>query len=504
LGRAVLLVAGTLILGICLMFFFRNLLQRLRLGPAFVVGVFACAIYAAAWGLKPARMWILNDPVNFWIIRLFAAAMLFVLLRVIDRLALVPILTRRGKVTMPRFFHQIVNVVLAVFTILLFGSSAFGWDIDKFLAGSAVVSIVLGLALQESLGNFFSGLVMQASPPFTLGDWIVCGAHEGRVVDMTWRAVTLHTNDDNFIVIPNGNIAKSEIMNFYVPTVATARYIKVGLDYDLPPADAIDVLRAAALEATRVLKSPEPVVYLDEFADSSVNYVVKFWIDHPPDDKEAESEVRVNLWYRLRERGYNIPFPVRTVEHVSLHQKARQIEEESQRRYLKAIQSVPLLAPLSADQKHQLSRSASDLLLGEGQILFRQNDAGDSFYIICKGQVQVLVYSADGKEERQVASLGPGDFFGEMSALTGQPRTASIRARTAVTLVEIEKEDLLAIFQADPSIMEKISEVVARRNAEREAIAQGATGGPTAEVVVRQQKTLLGRMMSFFRLGTAA
>ena len=106
-------------------------------------------------------------------------------------LLIVPMLTRRGTVRMPRFFHQIVNIVLALFAILIFGSVAFGWDIDRFLAGSAVASIVLGLALQESLGNFFSGLVMQAAPPFALGDWIICGDHEGRVVDMTWRALVM-------------------------------------------------------------------------------------------------------------------------------------------------------------------------------------------------------------------------------------------------------------------------------------------------------------------------
>jgi len=108
------------------------------------------------------------------------------------------------------------------------------------------------------------------------------------------------------------------------------------------------------------------------------------------------------------------------------------------------------------------------------------------------------------QDQRLVASLGPGDFFGEMSALTGQPRTATIRAATPVSCVVIEKQDLLPIFQSDPGIMEKISAVVAKRNAEREAVLQDAGATPPAEAVVRQQKTLLGRMINFFRLGNAA
>ena len=138
-----------------------------------------------------------------------------------------------------------------------------------------------------------------------------------------------------------------------------------------------------------------------------------------------------------------------------------------------------------------------------GQVLFRQGDSGDSFYIIFKGSVEVLVTPEGGTEERRVATLGPGDFFGEMSALTGQPRSATIRASAALACVQIEKQDMLPIFQADLSIMEKISQIVARRNAERDAVMQGAGAAPPPEVVTRQQKTLLGRMFSFFRLNAA-
>jgi len=139
-----------------------------------------------------------------------------------------------------------------------------------------------------------------------------------------------------------------------------------------------------------------------------------------------------------------------------------------------------------------------------GQILFRQNDTGDSFYIIYKGEVDVLVTPPGTTEERTVARLKAGDFFGEMSALTGQPRTATIRAAAPLACVQIEKRDLLPIFERDPAIMEKISAIVARRNAEREAAMHGAGKPPEPEAVTRQQKSILGRMMSFFGLAKAA
>lgn len=513
--RAALLASVTLLVGVILFVLLRRWLLKLRLTAAYIVANLAIAFYASAWVLKPSRLIDQHDPLTFWITRLFAAAMVFVLLRALDRLLIVPIMTRGGKVTLPRLVHQIVNIVLAVFSILIFGSIAFGWDINAFLAGSAVVSIVLGLALQETLGNFFSGLVMSASPPFAVGDWIIVGSHEGRVIDMTWRAVTLQTNEDNFVVIPNGTVATSEITNFYAPTIATARYVKVGLDYDIPPAEAIAVIKAAALEPARVCKSPEPYVFLDDFADSSINYIVKFYIDCPPDEKEAESDVRIHLWYRLKQHGYNIPFPIRTVEHARASEKSRERSAAAILSRLRCIENVHLLAPLSLDQKTRLAEIASDAFLGPTQTLFRQGDPGDSCYVISKGKVEILVTppppptppngigAPDPPKERQVAILGPGDLFGEMSALTGMPRNATVRALTGITLVKIEKDDLLQIFRAEPALMEKISAIVAKRAAEREAILQGAADAPAPEAITRQQKSLLGRMISFFRLGNA-
>ena len=502
---ALILFGGTLLAGMLIFLLTRRQVRLLKLTTAFGVGLGALTLYLAAWGYNKSRMHDGGDPIAYWITRVFAGAMVFVVLRALDRLAIVPLLTRGGKMAIPRLFHQIVNILLAVFAVLIFGARAFGWDIDRFLAGSAVVSIVLGLALQETLGNFFSGLVMQASPPFVIGDWIVCGGHEGRVVDMTWRAVTLHTNDDNFILIPNATVAKGDVVNYHAPTTATARTVNVSLESDVPPAEAIAILKAAAVETPGVQGAPEPFVYLEDYGDAVV-YQVKFWISEPRDHHRLEHEVRVHIWYRLREKGIILPNPVRTVEHVSLTHKARQQREAARGHRLAAIESVPLLGPLTAAEKLQLADSAHDVFLTTGQVLFRQDDTGSSFYVIYRGSVEVLVSPEGGQaaEQHVVATLKAGDFFGEMSALTGQPRTATIRAASPLACVEIEKEDLLAIFQRDPGMLGKISQIVARRNAEREAVLQNAGAAPAPEMVFKQQQTLLGRMMSFFGLGKAA
>ncbi len=485
---------GIILLGLIVYAILRKYVLRARLTTAMLVTIFALAIFFGVTSVKSDHA----DDISIWLKRGVVAALLFAGLRVLDRLAVVPLLTRGGKAPVQRFIHQIISILIWLFTILGFGSWAFDWEIDKFLAGSAVVSIILGLALQETLGNFFSGLVMQASSPFSIGDWIVCAGVEGRVVDMTWRAVTIHTADDNHVLIPNGTISKEQIVNFHAPTSATARSITVGLEYDLPPRDAVAVLKAAALETPGVATSPAPFIYLCDFADSAVMYRVKFWINEPAEHLKIEHDVRANAWYRLKQKGYGIPYPVRTVEHINIEKKAqRQSKIAADGRY-QAICNLSLLAPLSDEEKRALAAGASDLYLAPGQILFRQDDAGESFYIIRQGEVDVIARK-EGGPETKVATLKAGDFFGEMSALTGQPRTATIRAAADLACVEIGKEDLAGVFKTDPAIMEKISRVVAERNAHRISQLEDAASKQTREeIVVDQQKSIFGRMLRFF------
>jgi small-conductance mechanosensitive channel/CRP-like cAMP-binding protein len=494
--RGTIVAGGILIAGLIILAVARKYISRVRLTAAYLVAMVALAVYFSIGVTKPDRFRDPLDTATFWVHRVFYAALLFVVIRIVDRIILVPLMTKGGKVPLPRFVHQIVIIVLGLFAVLGYGSHAFGWDIDKFLAGSAVVSIVLGLALQETLGNFFSGLVMQASSPFAIGNWIIVAGVQGRVVDMNWRAVTIHTSDDNFVVIPNSTIAKEQITNFHAPTVATARNVMVGLEYELGPCEAIETLKAAALETPGVLSKPEPRIYLQDYANSAIVYRVKFWIDDPSNHPWIEHQVRLNTWYRLKQKGFNIPFQIQTVEMVNLQKKLALDAKEAAAARLRAIESVPLLSPLSSEQKQELAVVSKDCQLAPGQVLFSQGDSGDSFYVIHKGDVDVLIGDTP-ETQKSIATLSPGDFFGEMSALTGQPRTATIRARDALIAVEINKQALNRIFELDPTIMERISQVVTKRNVEREAARKGLAQ-PSTQEVVEQQKSLLGRMLRFF------
>ncbi len=484
---------------------FRTVLERHRLTRALRLGTLAIAIYVLMLVWHP---WLLRDRYDYGAITLhcaFVAAMLLVALRLLDRLAIVPILTRGGKLPLPRFIHQILLLILYLFAGLSYCSWAFGLNIDKFLAGSAVISIVLGLALQETLGNFFSGMVMQASSPFQVGDWIDCAGVEGRVVDMTWCTVTLHTLEDNYVLIPNAVIAKERIVNYHIPTPATARNVTIGLEYDLAPNEARKVLAAAAAESEGVLADPPPLVLLEDFADSAITYRIKFWIDAPQRHALIENAVRSNAWYRLKQAGYGIPFPIRTVEFVSLDKKQARLQEHDRLDRIRVLRDTALLAALSDEQRTVLAEDTRYIALAAGQILFRQNDPGDSFFILCDGTVEMSVTLPGGKEA-QLAAIPAGNFFGEYSAVTGHPRPTTARALTDIQCLEITRQHLHALFIADPTLMTRISEVVSQRQTQREEKLRDLGAREPAAPQGTQPTTVLDRMKKLFgsvgKLGT--
>jgi CRP-like cAMP-binding protein len=264
------------------------------------------------------------------------------------------------------------------------------------------------------------------------------------------------------------------------------------------------VLKAATVESPGVLATPEPIVFRHDYGSSAIVYRIKFWTDEPPQGATIEHRVRVNVWYRLKQRGFSMPYEIRTVEYIDIRKKNEQMAEAAAAQRVKAVNGLPLLNALSPEQRQEIAASSKDILLAPGQVLFRQGADGDSFYVVRQGSVDVLLENGNGSEPHKVANLGPQAFFGEMSALTGQPRSATIRAATALAAIEISKDDLNAIFQADPSVMEKISLAVAERNAKNEVTRKGLMSAEAhANVVAEQKASILSRMLRFFGRGAA-
>ena len=385
----------------------------------------------------------------------------------------------------PERFPTIVQDVI-VFT--LFALVATLVLEEKFVTTSAVGAVVAGLALQDTLGNLVSGLAIQVEKPFRLGHWIRLGEWEGEVGEITWRAVKVRTRDGNEVIIPNGELAKSALVNYSEPASPSRIFVEVGASYD----DAPNTVRAVMLDAVRreplVLKAPAPHVHLVEFAGSSVNYRAYFWIERLPQDEAAKDHVRTAIYYAFKRHGISIPFPIQVQYNAEAPPEGP--SDVDRQRWEKLLASTDLFGLLTEEDRHRLVADSRVHVFGDGEAIVRQGDPGESAYVVCDGRVRVTL-DPGGAE---LAVLDPGGYFGEMSLLTGDVRTATVRSLGDCRVLEIAAAEFRRVIVDSPALLEKIGTAVARRRAEI-ALARSATASqPAAESAT----SLVARVRRFF------
>jgi len=223
-------------------------------------------------------------------------------------------LHRKGVRLPPLLPAVIVGGAYVLAALATFKSAYPKVDITTLLAASAVTSLVLGLALQPILGNFFSGLVISVEKPFRINDWIRVNGTEGQVIQVTWRTTHLRTRDNDNLVVPNAEIASSELTNYFYPHPLHMERIPVGVHYRTPPYRAREALLAAATRVPDVLEKPSPEVYLLEFGDSAIVHELRVWVENIAGLPGIASQVRTAIWEEFNKRDIVIPFPITTLE----------------------------------------------------------------------------------------------------------------------------------------------------------------------------------------------
>ncbi len=212
---------------------------------------------------------------------------------------------------LPKVVIGAAYLIAAVFIVKTFFP---GLNMGGLVATSAVTSLVLGLALQPILGNFFAGLVISLERPFRINDWIRVNGTDGRVVEITWRTTHLRTRDNDNLVIPNSQIADQELVNYFYPHPLHMERIYIGAHYKTPPYRVKQAALDAIAEVPSVLEKPSPSVFLHSFDDSAITYEVRIWIEDIAHKPRIASHVRSLIWEKFRRRGITIPFPIRTLE----------------------------------------------------------------------------------------------------------------------------------------------------------------------------------------------
>jgi small-conductance mechanosensitive channel/CRP-like cAMP-binding protein len=359
---------------------------------------------------------------------------------------------------------------------------------EKIFAATAVGAVVVGFALQDTLGNLFAGLAIQIEKPFRVGHWVRIADTDGLVTEITWRAVKIRTKSGNFVVVPNSKLSGDIIINYSEPTPETRLEIEVGTSYDNPPNVVKRVILDALKDDQQIQAVRSPEVLLSDFDDSSLSYRIRVWITEFDADERVKDRVRVALYYAFKRNGVEIPFPIQTeIQKEALPPAPRDYSIDE-----RVLGKVSVFSSLGASEVAQLARAAKWGMYREGELVVRQGDPGSSMFVVEHGEVAVVLENG-----QEVARIGANGFFGEMSLLTGALRNATVRTTCDSGLLEISAGPFRQFVLANPKVVEQIGVAVATRRAELDEMRASGTAATHAE----PSQTFVDRIRRYLHLG---
>lgn len=404
---------------------------------------------------------------------------------------------------------RVVVIALSAFFVLRF---ALGFDITPLLASTALVTAVVGFALQGVLGNLMAGMSLNLTGSLAHDDWVSIDGLEGQVEEVNWRETWLLTGEQISVRVPNSKMAESRIRHLNRPQRSRRCSVLVDASYDDPPDAVMDAMIAAALAVSDVCRQPQPVAFPAEFKDYGIGYEMFIWLDAYPNRIRIQGEVRRRIWYEFDRRGIRIPYPLsdQVINHLAQRMASSpddaKTDPETRGRVEGLLRSDfankvlrdtdgKLLIP--ENDLARWAESLTRLRYGRNETVFRQGDPGDGCYVVLSGQLEgVIHYPETGREARFPVEAGA--VVGEMSLMTGLPRMAEIRVLQSAELLRIPPHEFAALLRDNPDVLGPLSRLVAERvqsNQQQYDLLQANSAQPISQVVSSE-----GILKRFWRL----
>jgi small-conductance mechanosensitive channel/CRP-like cAMP-binding protein len=405
-------------------------------------------------------------------------------------------LERFGR-PLPKISVDLIQMLLILGTLLVVIHQS-GVAAPTLFTGSAVITAVLGFALRDTLGNLFAGLALQIEAPFEVGDWIQYDAnayHIGKVLEINWRATKVLTLDQVEVILPNGQLANTYIRNFTKPYGWSRRSLYVIVPYDVPPNRVQRLILDALPGSYGVLEHPPPSVVTYNFTDRGVEYWVRFFTFEFGSRDRVDGEARDRIWYALTRVGIAIPVATHAVRMTPMPTPTVESPESIVTQRAARLRRVDVLAMLPDAALEQIAAQTRVQLFAAGEAIIRQGEVGATVYLLEAGEVRVTARLGENAEV-EVARLSPGAFFGEMSLLTGSPRSATVTAVTECRVLAVDKTALEPILRAHPELIEGISRTLAERRSLLNSRLEDSAVPP-----VEVKNDLFAKIREFFSLG---
>ncbi|SEI15836.1 mechanosensitive ion channel domain-containing protein [Pseudomonas asplenii] len=360
-----------------------------------------------------------------------------------------------GTVMMQRVGHagRLLQDVLGaiIFLIAIIAAAAYVLDlpVKGVLATSGAFAIIVGLALQSTLSDVFSGIVLNTTKPYQVDDWISIDGTEGRVVDIDWRATRLQTSQGSLAVVPNSLAAKARIINFSRPSDVHGLAISLEVSPHVRPNVVVEALERAVLGCRSLLTKPAPSVALKSSSAAGVEYEISGFV------------VSMGLKREVSNQLYDLAFRHLQASGVSLLSTAESNLAATISRPRALLESSPIFSTLRSEEKETFSQNMVSQLFRAGSMILPRGEVSDHLFIIESGVVSVTLFRGDKPSE--AARMGPGEVIGEAGILSEQGVPADFTAKTDCLLYRVEKEYLKPCLDARHDIGEAMKSLLDHR-----------------------------------------
>lgn len=403
----------------------------------------------------------------------------------------------------PKIMRDVIQA-FSYFGIALIALRAVGVEPGSLLTTSALLTAVIGLSMQETLGNLFAGLAMQGQQTLAVGDWVRFAdglEGMGEVIEINWRSTHFLTTTRVQVIVPNGVIARSILRNYSRPTRVVRHDSDIILPYDVSPERARSILLAAVRGADGVLHEPEPFVVVGGFSDTGITYSLRYFIEHYGRRDPIEGGVRQRLLYSLRRAGIGLPIPARRLElaNPTLH-SLRPTEtvappSDKARGLGASLARFDLFKGFDPAALDELAEHTTPALYSPGEAIIRQGESGAELFALERGRVEVLV-APEGRPPVRVTVLEAGALFGEAALMTGERRSATVVALTECEVISVSRAAFQELIEAHPDLSERLTGMLATR---MDQLSQAVTDvAHPNEDGDRRSDLLIQRIRAFF------
>lgn len=366
----------------------------------------------------------------------------------------------------PQLFLDIFRVVMVLLGIAIALSVVWGFDLGSMVTALGLGSFVIGLALQDTLGNLFSGIALVYERPFKEGDIICVEDYTGRVIEMNWRAIRLETREKEMIVIPHLVIGQGTIKNYSMPTKIHILKQEIGFGYEIPPNKIKETLLKTCYDTPGILTDPEPEVKTSAYGDHKIIYEIEFAIANFKDHEDIMDDFMSRVWYTAKRYQLTMPLPQRVIHNVHETTSSATINRQ---KLETTLRQLPQMLPIEKSKIIDLADGSIEQFFGKDEIIIHQGDPTGYLYVILAGHANVSTKNDQG-HFFTIAQLNKGDFFGEIALFSSRTSAFMVKATTDLKVLTIFPEEVLELVEKNPKLAFHLDEMMDIRRSKMEAL----------------------------------